>query len=56
VNGKCPLHDDLAEDVKYIRNRVDKLCEDVAGLKVKCGFWGILAGGVAYAVGKLIHP
>ena len=29
-----------------LNEKVDKLCRDIAGLKVKAGIWGIMGGGI----------
>lgn len=44
---------DLKTDLKQLDTKLDCVCEDVAGLKVKSGFWGAIAGLVPVSFGAL---
>ena len=45
---------ELNDDYKGLRGEIAALREDVAGLKVKSGIWGAIAGVIPVAIGLLI--
>ncbi len=44
----------LESQYRGLDHKMDKLIEDVAGLKIKAGIWGLIAGAIPVVLGLAI--